>query len=72
MDNVNKRAKVLRATGRAVDEPALESLKHQHKIWLSEEKRRSKNKEDEQAEDEKVGEREQEGADAEADAEGKP
>ena len=42
MDNANKHAKVLRAEGRAVDEPALESLKVQRKVWLSQKKKSSK------------------------------
>ena len=63
LDNASKRAKALRAAGRAVDEPALESLKVQHKVWLSQKKKSSKagetDKEDEQVEYEKVEQKQQ-------------
>ena len=54
----------LRAAGCAVDEPALESLKVQHKVWLSQKKKSSKAGETDkkEVEDEKVesqGERKQ-------------
>ena len=61
LDNANKRAKALRDEGRAVDEPALESLKIDHRVWLFQKKAEK---------DEPRGEREreQEGeADADAD-----
>ena len=64
MDNANKRAKALRAAGSTVDEPALASLKVEHKVWLSHNKKGSK-----AVETDKVEEKVEADADAEAAAE---